>query len=238
MRALAAALAASRGCLRWRARRPVSSARNAAQCIRNGSAAARPAAPGTASSRRRARVAAEGHRRQGSRRRQGARDRFRRLARQQRADAAPAERHRRVRPGLRRRPRRRLGIAGRRRSRHRQIDAAAAGRGRARARQGPGKVERRACPLRLYLGRGGDRPGADARRPPRCRRRAGRARDRDQHPRHHGGARPAGRRPDRRHRFDPDDVSRHARQRARHGQPGARRGAGADPPRQAPRLHR
>ena len=39
-----------------------------------------------------------------------------------------------------------------------------------------------------------------------------------------------------RHRFDPDDVSRHARQRARHGQPGARRGAGADRPCQAARL--
>ncbi len=32
-----------------------------------------------------------------------------------------------------------------------------------------------------------------------------------------------------RHRFDPDDVSRYARQRARHRQPGARRGAGTDP---------
>ena len=36
--------------------------------------------------------------------------------------------------------------------------------------------------------------------------------------------------------FDPDHVSRHARQRPRHGQPGARLGAGADPPRQAARL--
>ncbi len=39
-------------------------------------------------------------------------------------------------------------------------------------------------------------------------------------------------------RFDPDHVSRHARQRARHGEPGARLGAGADPARQGARLHR
>ena len=39
-------------------------------------------------------------------------------------------------------------------------------------------------------------------------------------------------------RFDPDHVSRYARQRARLGQPGARLRAGADPPRQEARLPR
>ncbi len=38
------------------------------------------------------------------------------------------------------------------------------------------------------------------------------------------------------HRLDPDHVSRHARQRAGHGGPGPRLGAGAHPPRQAARL--
>jgi hypothetical protein len=63
------------------------------------------------------------------------------------------------------------------------------------------------------------------------------ARRRDQRARHRRLARhrPIGAAA-RGHRFDPDHVSRHARQRARHGEPGARRGAGADPPRQAARL--
>ncbi len=145
-----------------------------------------------------------------------------------RRDAAASLGHCRVRPRLRRRHGAGLGAAGRRRSRHRQIHGAAAGGG------GAGRGQRRrAHPLRLCLGRGVAGPGAAARRPPRRGRRAGAARRRHQHPRYRRFARRGGRARCRRHRLDPDHVSRHARQRPRDGEPGARLGAGAHPPRQA-----
>ena len=56
-----------------------------------------------------------------------------RLTRRRARAAAPPDRHRRVRPGVRRRAGAGLGDPGRRRSGHRQIDPAAAGRGGARA---------------------------------------------------------------------------------------------------------
>ena len=72
--------------------------------------------------------------------------------------AAAADRHRRARPGARRRHRRRLGHAARRRARHRQEHAAAAAAGRL---AGPEPVRQRR----------GERPaGAPARRAPRRRR--------------------------------------------------------------------
>ncbi len=65
--------------------------------------------------------------------------------------------HRRIRPRLRRRPRGRLSLTDRRRSRHRQIHTPAPGGRRA----GPPEHG-----LRLHLRRGGARPGAPARRAP------------------------------------------------------------------------
>ena len=119
-----------------------------------------------------------------------------------RGRAAHRLRHRRARPRHRRRLRARLGAAGRRRSRHRQVDAADAGRGGAR-RQGP--------PRRLRLRRGGGGADQAAGAAARRRRRAGRARRRNQcrgHPRHHRRRQAA--RP-RHPRFDPDAVDRHRR---------------------------
>ena len=114
--------------------------------------------------------------------------------------------HRRARPRHRRRLRARLGAAGRRRSRHRQVDAADAGGGRTR-RHGP--------PRRLRLRRGGGRADQAARAAARRGRRAGRARRRDQcrgHPRHHRRRQAAG---SRHPQFDPDAVDRHRRIRRR-----------------------
>ncbi len=135
------------------------------------------------------------------------------LAGQTPGRAAPALRHRRVRPRHRRRLRARLGAAARRRSRHRQVDAADPGRRRAGARQ---------ASRGLHLGRGSGRAGAAARRAARAWGRRGRTRGRDLGRGHH---RDAVGRPDpaaRDHRFDPDHVDRHGRIRARHGDPGAR----------------
>ena len=153
-----------------------------------------------------------GRRRPGARR-QGPHARVRRPARLDAAAAPLPQRHRRIRPRLRRRPGRGLGPADRRRSRHRQVDAPAAGRG------GTGAP---AHGLRLYLGRGGARPGAPARRaagPGRC---AGAAHRRDLGARHRGDAGAARRAQGRGDRFDPDHVARHDRQHAGHGEPGAR----------------
>ena len=85
------------------------------------------------------------------------------LAGQDAGRPAPRLRHRRARPRDRRRVRARLGAAGRRRSRHRQVDAADPGhRGAGASRPSRG----------LYLGRGGGGAGAAARRAARpCRRR-------------------------------------------------------------------
>ena len=138
--------------------------------------------------------------------------------------AAHADRHRRARPRHRRRHRAGLGAADRRRARHRQVDAAAAAGRRLRASAGRRAVyfsgEEAAAQVRLRAERLGLSPSA------------GGARRRDQ-PRQHPGD--AGRGPARRpgrHRLDPDAVGRRARRRARHGQPGARRHAVADPLRQ------
>ena len=74
--------------------------------------------------------------------------------------------------------------------------------------------------VRLHLRRGGGRPGAAARRAPGPGRRAGAARRRDLAC---ATSSPRLERPDaperRGHRFDPDHVARHARQRARHRRP-------------------
>ena len=137
------------------------------------------------------------------------------------------DRHRRVRPRVRRRAGAGLGDPRRRRPRHRQIDPAAAGRGGARGRRRRGCAyitgEEAIDQVRLRAQRLGVARGAGA------------ACGGDQRARHRRLARCGRRAATRRHRLDPDHVSRHARQRAGHGQPGARRGAGADRPRQAPR---
>ena len=86
-------------------------------------------------------------------------------ARRQRRAAAPPDRHRRARPGVRRRPRAGLGDPGRRRSRHRQVDAAAAGRRRAR------RARRRApptSPARRRSTRSGCAPSGSASPTRRC----------------------------------------------------------------------
>ncbi len=143
--------------------------------------------------------------------------------------AAHAHRHRRARPRHRRRLRAGLGAARRRRSGHRQVDDRHPGRRRAR----PRRAARRLC-----LRRGGDRPDPAARRAARTPRRPGRARRRDArrgHPRHIAGG-SAGR--SRRRRFHPDAVDRPRRERARHGDAGARLRAGADPLRQDKRRGR
>ena len=139
------------------------------------------------------------------------------------------DRHRRIRPGVRRRAGAGLGDPGRRRSRA-SANRPCCCRPRPRSpRQAAAQCayitgEEAIDQVRLRA--------AAARR----RRRAGAARRGDQRARHRGLARRADAPRSRRHRFDPDDVSRHARQRARHRQPGARRGAGADRARQAARL--
>ena len=214
----------------WPSRKPASPASNAARSRLAGPGGARAAAPGTALSRK----CRAPRRRKASAPRPGTRARSRGLDFVAlRGDTAGpprrADRHRRTRPGLRRRSRARLDDPGRRRSRHRQIDAAAAGRRLARGAWRRGRLHHR---------RGGDRSGAAARRAARGRRHAGAARLGEQRARHHRRARQRARPRCRRRRLDPDDVSRHARQLARHGQPGARRGAGADRPRQAPRHRR
>ena len=85
------------------------------------------------------------------------------------------DRHRRVRPGAGRRPRRRLGHPDRRRSRHRQVDPAPAS----------GREDRLARPCRrLYFRRGGGRPGSPARAPARAWRGAAAARGGDLGARH------------------------------------------------------
>ena len=92
--------------------------------------------------------------------------------------------------------------------------------------------------VRLHLGRGGNRPGAHARRPHGPRVGSGRACRRHQHPRHPDEPRhPRGPR-GRGDRLDPDHVRRHPRLGTRHRRPGARRRPGADPGRQAARQHR
>ncbi len=143
--------------------------------------------------------------------------------RQEPGRPSPALRHGRTRPRHRRRLCSRLGAAGRRRSRHRQIDAVDPGHqpdGARRASRG------------LHLRRRSGGAGAAARRAARPCRCAGAARRRNLGRGHRLDA--VGRRgaaPDR-DRFDPDHVDRHRRIRARHGDAGARLGAGADPIRQ------
>ena len=88
-------------------------------------------------------------------------------------------------------------------------------------------------PRGLYLRRGGGGAGAPARRAAGPARRRGRARGGNRgrgHHRHAVGRQDAAAD---RHRFHPDHVDRHGRIRARHGDAGARLGAGADPLRQA-----
>ena len=129
-----------------------------------------------------------------------------------RQDRAHADGPRRARSRDRRRHRAGFRAADRRRARHRQIDAAAAG-GRGLRR---GRAARR-----LLHRRGGDGPGAPARRAAGAGARPAGARQRDQLVQHPGDAgRGQARRP-RRDRFDPDAVGRWPRSRARHGQPGA-----------------
>jgi len=139
--------------------------------------------------------------------------------------AARDHRHRRVRSRARRRPRLRLGRPRRRGSRHRQVDAAATGGRGARAHAARG----------LCLGRGGDRPGAAARRAARADQGAGRAGLDDLRARRARQPRGQGRARRHRHRFDPDDVRRHARLRAGHRVPGPCLGERAHPHRQEAR---
>ena len=134
--------------------------------------------------------------------------------------ASPSHRrgHGRAGSRARRRPGRRLGIADRGRTRHRQIDAAAAGRAGHRRRRA------RALCHRRRVGRAGGPAGAAPRG--RIRPRAGGGADR---PRHHprtGGAGEA-RAADR--RFHTDHVAGVGAQRGRRGHAAARmhRGAGA-----------
>ena len=137
--------------------------------------------------------------------------------------APPVLRHDRTRSRHRRRIRARLRAAGRRRSRHRQIDAADAGDQPA----GPRRPSRG-----LYFRRGSGRAGAVARRTPRACRRAGAAcggnlgRGHRRHLVRRRGAAPRG------DRLDPDHVDRHRGIRAWHRDASARIGTGADSLRQ------
>ena len=143
--------------------------------------------------------------------------------RQEPGGPSPAFRHGRARSRHRRRFCARLGAAGRRRSRHRQIDAADAGD----LPDGAGRP-----PRGLHFRRRGGGAGAAARRAARPCRRAGAARRGNLgrghrlHPVRRPGAAPD------RDRFDPDHVDRHGGIRAGHGDAGARLGAGADQIRQ------
>ncbi len=140
--------------------------------------------------------------------------------RQEPGRASPALRHGRTRSRHRRRFCPRLGASGRRRSRHRQIDAADAGHQPAGARRPP---------RGLYFRRRSRGAGAAARRAPRPCGCAGAARRRNLGRGYRLDAvRRRGAAPDR-DRFDPDHVDRHGGIRARHGDAGARLGAGADP---------
>ena len=85
----------------------------------------------------------------------------------------------------------------------------------------------------LHFRRGSGGAGAPARRAAGPRRRAGRARRRDLGRGHHRHALRGKDAAPRRDRFDPDHVDRPGRIGARHRDPGARLGAGADPLRQA-----
>ena len=157
-------------------------------------------------------------------------DRICRPGRRDRARAAPAERRRRIRPGLRRWPGARLGGPDRRRAGRRQIDPADPGCRRAWRSKTPGPADR------LHLRRGSGRAVAPARAAARPGRRPGTAGGRDlgaRHRRQPGRNRRAGRRG---RRFDPDALHRQPGIRAGHGVPGARQRAGADPARQAARL--
>ena len=140
-------------------------------------------------------------------------DRAQRPRHRRAAAAAHRLRDGRVRPRARRRAGAGLGDPGRRRSRDRQVDAAAAGRRIFR----PQRTE-----VHLYFRRGGGGASADARRPAGPAGRAGAAGGRDQPARHPDHARHRAPRP-RGDRFDPDDVGRQRRKRARLGQPGPRR---------------
>ena len=86
-------------------------------------------------------------------------------ARRHRRAAAPPDRHRRVRPRLRRRAGARLGDPGRRRSRHRQIDAAAAGR---RGARGAWRRRPPTSPARRRSSRSGCAPSGSASPTRRC----------------------------------------------------------------------
>ncbi len=123
--------------------------------------------------------------------------------------------HGRAGPGAGRRPGAGLGHSGRRRSGHRQIHAAVAGRGQLRPRR---------AEVPLHLGRGSGGAGADARAaagPADAPVHAGGRNQPARHPDHAGRRTPgAGH-----HRFDPDHVAGHRRERPRLGQPGARGGA-------------
>ena len=137
-----------------------------------------------------------------------------------------ALRHRRVRPGLRRRLGARLGSTCRRRPGHRQVDPLAPGAG------GPGPRRR---PVRIHLGRGSKRPDPHARPPARLARGTLTACRRDQRARHPHQSRQGRGAPRGGDRFDPDHVRRQPRLGPRHGCPGTRQRPGTRWPRQAPR---
>ena len=199
---------------------PLMPASNAARSTPNGPAAARPAAPGTACRGDcRATAPPKGlGQGAGGGRALG----FVGLTGPSMLPPRRTHRHRRVRPRLRRRAGAGLGDPGRRRSRHRQIDPAAAGRRRDRRSRAARRVPP-TSPARRRSTRSGCAPSGSASPTARCC---------SPPPAACATSSPRSTRDDAprsgRHRFDPDDVSRHARQRAGHGQPGARRGAGAD----------
>ena len=146
--------------------------------------------------------------------------------RRHRRAAADAVRHRRVRPGHRRRLRAGLGASGRRRSGHRQVDHPDPGRGVAR----PGRhAASSISPARRRSGRSGSAPSALG----SATRRSGSPRRRGSRTSSPRWTRSAGR--SRRDRFHPDAVDRPRRKRAGHGHAGAHLGAGADPLRQGER---
>ena len=128
---------------------------------------------------------------------------------------APALRHCRTRPRHRRRLRARLGAAGRRRSRHRQIDVAASRPPPRLPARGHRAVyisgEEAVAQVRLRAERLGLRRRRRSSSPPRPRSRTSSRRCRQ-------GETAA----PRRHQFDPDHVDRRGRIRARHRDPGAR----------------
>ncbi len=134
---------------------------------------------------------------------------------------SPCHRHERIRPRHRRRAGARLGAAARRRSRHRQVHAAGAGRGRARASSSsarsisPAKKRWRRC----GCARSGCRSAGDK------VELAAETSVEDIIATLSQGDLPRLVVID----FDPDHVDRHGRIRARHGDAGARLGAGADP---------